>query len=124
MFLAMFNAKATLLFRFNNEFINVNTNQFIGTNFTSSIGTITNMQSTYGTFNHTFQVFNNAVGTNTITFAVDRSIDTNNWVAVTNLTWTTATNWEYTTQGNWVAYRFRITALATNDTIIGNYMAR
>lgn len=98
------------------------TNVTFISNLTSSVN-FTNQQDCGSTLNHTFQLFNNPVGTNTTVVNLDRTIDQVNWIPVSTNTFTTNGVYEFNTSGKWAAYRWRVSSLTTNDSILANYMS-
>ena len=106
-----------------NEII-IYTNTPVVSNITASVtftNTITTAYSTY----HTFQLFSTALGTNTITGSLDRSIDSVNWVNVVNAAAVTnGTPFETNTTGKAWAYRWRVTVWSSNATVTELYMGQ
>jgi hypothetical protein len=102
------------------------TNQLVnGSSMTATNVAFTNTQSTlFGTY-HSFQFFYVPIGTNSTTFALDRTLDNANWINVATNTWTGTNSFETNYVGKWIAYRVRIGVTSTNiPTLTGNYMGQ
>lgn len=113
----------------NNQFTHVYTNTISYSSNTNGVN-ITNTQPTAGSIYHTFDfslasVNTNAIGTNTLTMAIDRTLDGTNWYIITTNTYSAYGVNETNFTGKWGAYRFR--TLFQNTNAIGftiSYMAQ
>lgn len=109
------------------------TNQTFSSNWSSQATslTFTNVQFTGISVFHTFQLFSVpwtntvTIGTNNVSASLDRTIDGTNWVPFysTNMTGAGTNAIEVVTVGKWQSYRWRLTLLGTNLTVLANYMA-
>ena len=91
--------------------------------FTNS-QTMTNIQGSKESLNHTCDIFGGGVGTNAITANLDSTIDGANWIPVSTNTISTNGFAEVKATGKWARFRWRVTALTTNATVTENYMAQ
>ena len=95
----------------------------ISLTFTNS-QTVTNIQGTKESVNHTFHIFAATSGSNVITANLDRTLDGSNWIPVSTNTISTNGYAEIIAPGKWAQYRWRVTALTTNAALTENYFAQ
>jgi hypothetical protein len=102
--------------------VTVFTNSTILT-FTNS-QTVTNIQGSKESIQHTLDIFGSMTGTNAVIANLDSTIDGANWIPQSTNTISTNGFSEVKLTGKWAQFRWRLTALTTNGTVIENYMAQ